>query len=62
MNDRKRMNINVPSKLLNAVDEYASDMSLTRTSAVIVLINTALEQKNTVDVMQKMLEEIKKEV
>lgn len=62
MNDRKRMNINVPSKLLNAVDNYASDMSLTRTSAVIVLINTALEQKNTIEVMEEMLKEIKKEI
>lgn len=61
-NEKKRLNMNIPSNLLVAVDNYADSMNLSRTSAVIVLINTALEQKNTIDVMQELLQEIKEEV
>lgn len=61
-NEKKRLNMNIPSNLLSAIDDYADSMSLSRTSAIIVLVNTALEQKNTIDVMQELLQEIKEEV
>lgn len=39
-----RVNLNLPKKLTERVDNYAKEMGLNKTSAYIVLINQALTQ------------------
>lgn len=43
----KRIAFNLPVTLIERVQEYANDLGINVTSAVIVLINQALEQKET---------------
>lgn len=52
----QRLNMNMPADLIQQVDEYAERMSLNRTSAMIVLVSTALEQKNTMSAIDKLLD------
>lgn len=54
----QRLNMNMPADLIEQVDEYAEKMSLNRTSAMIVLVSTALEQKNVMGMMDNLLKEI----
>ena len=51
----QRLNMNMPADLIQQVDEYAERMNLNRTSAMIVLVSTALEQKNAMSVIDEML-------
>lgn len=44
-----RVNINLPTSVVNRVKEYADKMGINSTSAYIVLLNQALEQKAVVD-------------
>lgn len=41
-----RVNMNLPSTIVNQVKEYADNLGLNVTSAYIILLNQALEQKN----------------
>lgn len=45
----------MPANLIQQVDEYANRMNLNRTSAMIVLVSTALEQKNVMSSMDELL-------
>ena len=47
--DLKRVNINLPVSIINRVKDYANKLGLNVTSAYIVLLNQALEQKNSID-------------
>ena len=49
----KRLNIYMPLELVARVDEYANRMHLNRTSAMIFLVSTALEQKNAMTAVDK---------
>jgi len=51
----QRLNMNMPADLIQQVDEYAKRMNLNRTSAVIFLVSTALEQQNTMSVIHELL-------
>ena len=51
----QRLNMNMPANLVQQVDEYASRMNLNRTSAMIFLVSTALEQKNAMSVIDELL-------
>lgn len=51
----QRLNMNMPASLIKEVDEYADRMNLNRTSAVILLVTTALKQKNAVDAIDELL-------
>lgn len=44
--DLKRVNINLPSHIVDRVKEYADNLGINVTSAYIVLLNQALEQKD----------------
>jgi len=57
----QRLNMNMPVSLIQQVDEYANRMNLNRTSAMIVLVSTALEQKNAIDMMEELLNKLKLE-
>jgi len=60
----KRVNINMPLTLHERIKEYADNLGINITSASIVLLNQALDHKDTIEYlpMIKMLyEESKKE-
>lgn len=44
-----RININAPTSLVNRVKEYADNLGINTTSAYIVLLNQALDQKDTMN-------------
>ena len=50
--------MNMPASLIQQVDEYASRMNLNRTSAMILLVSTALEQKNAMSMMDELLNKL----
>ena len=54
--------MNLPSDLVNKVVSYANKMGLNTNSAYIVLLNQALDQKDTIDNLPIMLELFKKEM
>lgn len=56
-----RLNMNIPVKLLDRIDEYADKVSLNRTSAVIMLLNNGLEQKDTFEILDKLLKVIEEQ-
>lgn len=43
-----RVNMNLPSNIVNQVKEYADNLGINVTSAYIILLNQALEQKNMI--------------
>ena len=45
----KRVNINLPTNLVERVREYADSIGINTTSAYIVLLNQALDQKEQVN-------------
>lgn len=58
----KRVNINLPSSLVQKVVDYANDNGLNTTSAYIVLLNQALDQRKAVETLPIMLELVKSEL
>ena len=54
----QRLNMNMPANLIQQVDEYADRMNLNRTSAMIYLVSSALEQKNVMSVMEQLLDRL----
>jgi len=57
----KRLNINMPVELVARVDEYADKVNVNRTAAINILVSTALEQKNAIDMMEELLNKLKLE-
>ena len=51
-----RINLNMPIELLTRLDNYATNMNINRTSAICVLINTALESRKAMNDLSKLLE------
>lgn len=45
----KRVNINLPLSIIEKVKDYADSLGINSTSAYIVLLNQALEQKDMVN-------------
>lgn len=58
----KRININLPIDLVQRVGDYANSKGLNVTSAYIVLLNTALDQNETINNLPIMLDLIKNEI
>ena len=50
-NDFKRVNINVPVELYDRVRNYAEDIGVNITSAYIILLNQALDNKDMLNQM-----------
>lgn len=58
----KRVNINLPVHIIDSVKEYADTLGINITSAYIVLLNQALQQKdliNQLPTFMAMLNEVK---
>ena len=51
-----RINMNMPIELVTRLDNYAASMNINRTSAICVLINTALESRKAMNDLSKLLE------
>lgn len=57
----KRLNMNMTVELLEQVDLYADKMNLNRSSAINLLVSSALEQKNVVEVLTKVMIQMQEE-
>lgn len=55
----KRVNMNLPADLVQKVIEYGENLGLNTTSAYIVLLNQALEHKETINSMPAIIEFMK---
>lgn len=53
-----RVNINLPTNLVERVKEYALKMGLNTTNAYVVLLNNGLDQKRTIDFLGKLIENL----
>lgn len=51
----KRVNMNLPLHIIQKVEDYANNMGLNVTSAYIVLLSQALEQKQTMNSLPELL-------
>lgn len=58
----KRVNMNLPADLVQRVVAYGESKGLNTTSAYIVLLNQALDQKDTIDNMPLMMQFLKNEM
>ena len=59
-----RVNMNLPVSVVNRVKEYAAEIGINTTSAYIVLLNQALDQKDSISslpFLMEMFNEYKKE-
>lgn len=56
--DLTRVNMNLPSLIVQKVKEYAYEMGLPLTQAYVFLINLGLQQKDITTMMPKFLEGI----
>ena len=52
---RQAVNMVMPVETVRRLDEYAAKMDLSRTSAVVVLINQALDQSESINVLADLL-------
>lgn len=52
--ESKRVSINIPVETANRIDVYAQKMGITRTSAILVLCNQALDSMAAVSEMSKL--------
>ena len=51
----KRININVPVETLNRIDIYADNMSINRTSAILVLVSQAMDSQKAMSDLGELL-------
>lgn len=58
----KRVNINLPVDLVQRVIDYGESMGLKATPAYIVLLNQALDQKDTMNNLPALLDLFKSEI
>lgn len=55
----KRVNINLPIKLIERVQEYSRDMGLPYTQGYTILLNQALQQQDNLKVMNNFNDAVK---
>lgn len=51
--ETSRMGINIPTDLLEQLDQYASRMNINRTSAVCVLLSQALDSQKAMNDLEE---------
>ena len=51
----KRININVPVETLERIDTYANNMSINRTSAILVLLSQAMDSQKAMSDLGELL-------
>lgn len=58
--DKQRVNLMMPLDTLKRLDDYADRMTISRTSAMLVLINQALDGQNALNAIEELNELAKK--
>lgn len=58
--ETERLNVNMPTKLMKKVNDYAISNGLPKTQAIIQLLNKALEQDVALETLKKALVVIEK--
>lgn len=53
--EMKRLNTNMPVRLVERIDEYANRMCISRSSAINVLCNIALDNQQVVGDLNKLI-------
>lgn len=56
-----RMGMNIPTELMDKLDEYADRMNISRTSAVCVLLSQALDSQKAVNDLGELVKLVKAE-
>ena len=56
-----RMGMNIPTELMDKLDEYTDRMNISRTSAVCVLLSQALDSQKAVNDLGELLKLVKAE-
>lgn len=51
--ETKKLNMNIPSSLLERVDRYAENIGLNRSSAIVVLIDNSLKEVEKMQITQE---------
>lgn len=51
----KRVNLNLPEDVVKRIDAYADKMCITRTTAVVMLCNTALDSQKAMNDLSELL-------
>lgn len=59
--EKQRININVPVETLERIDKYAKKMSINRTSAILVLVTTALDTQQTMSDLSELMKFVDEE-
>lgn len=59
--EKQRININIPIETLEKIDKYAKKMAINRTSAILVLISTALDAQQTMSDLSELLKIVEEE-
>ena len=52
--DKQRVNLMMPTDTLKRLDDYADRMTITRTSAILVLLNQALDGVNAMNAIEEL--------
>lgn len=58
--DITNVNMNLPTSMVNRVKEYAENMGLPVTQAYVVLLNMALDHKDTINTLPMIIEFMEK--
>ena len=51
----KRININIPIDTLERIDDYADKMTISRTAAILVLTNLALDSQRAMNTLDELM-------
>lgn len=57
---KKRINITLEESVLDKIDNYAKNMDISRSAAIAILSNQAIEYSNAISALPKMLETLEK--
>lgn len=59
--ETRRINMNIPADMVERLDSYAEQMSINRTSAVMVLLSQALDSQRAINTLEELVKAIKED-
>lgn len=57
---KKKVNVMLEESVIEKLDDYAQNMDISRSAAIAVLVNQAIEYSNAISALPKMLETLEK--
>lgn len=57
---KKRINITLEESVLEKIDNYAKDMDISRSAAIAILSNQAMDYSNAINALPQMLKALEK--